>query len=263
MKRVILTLAIIAICASQAWAVAFGVLDSADPRETLSQTNHDNIYTDLVATQKANGIPYDVAYTTVDGNGSAVGNNYGLVAGLHFTNQTEIGFAARGDLDHLDAYAASLNPTNGYLALVKIIGGGSFVNLDIGKVQGFDASNDYTLGFDVQGSNLAAYLWDQTGARCTLYDGQSGPRQNTYVDSLIATDSTYTSGVVGMFMFKHAAPVEGQWNNARILSTIPEPGTAAISIAGALALLGWAGLRRRGQDSWQTTTRLYYTADPA
>ena len=101
-------------------------------------------------------------------------------------------------------------------------------------ISGFDIAKDYGLKFDVNGSSLSA----------TLYDGAD------VVGSIIHTDdgthggAALTTGKVGFFANQQTAGllVQGEWLNATI---IPEPGAIAMLIAGSLALLGWARLRRR------------------
>ena len=98
--------------------------------------------------------------------------------------------------------------------------------------------------FSVQGHQLVGKLVDDSNPAnvgwLTTYDG-SYPSGN-FGMVLVATPP-----VDGAHMGSAGVPINGTWANLDIGSPIaaPEPGMVAMLVAGSLALLGWAGLRRR------------------
>jgi len=155
------------------------------------------------------------------GNSLYSGNDYALTASLTFTNtNTELGLAARANAGTMSLYELSLNPANGYLALVKITGGSSFANLAAEQITGFASTKDYTITLSVTGDALTGYL----------YEAQS------LVSTLHATDASFTTGQVGVFALQHnGALIDGTWTN---LSMVPEPvSLSLLGLAGTLVLV--------------------------
>jgi hypothetical protein len=88
----------------------------------------------------------------------------------------------------------------------------------------------YGVGFAVYGSTLRLDVWNADFT--------------SLLKSVSATDdsgSVFTEGIIGVCAAQKTGAIEGTWTNM----TVPEPGTIAMLVAGGLALLGWAGLRRR------------------
>jgi hypothetical protein len=226
MGKALLALAIVAVFASGAMALAFPALMGGPPGQaTLTQTftpNQITLTSPLAAPYYAAGV----------GN-SPIGDNYVLSTHLQFdmSHPTELGLLARANVLLGQAYSASLNPANGYLALDKLAGGGGTALAGATHISGFDASKDYELVFSANGSTL-------TGS---VYDGL------TQVASLTGTDSDFTTGQIGVIdIYPNpggGASLGGTFNNSTV-SSIPEPGTVVMLTAGALALFGWANLRR-------------------
>ena len=226
MKKIALALAVVALHAACAMAAPFQTLANLDPRVAWTQTNSATDTHVTAATTSAD-VPYDGFVAA-----SQFEDNYSLFAKLHFTNSTELGLIARANTATLGLYEVSFNPSydtdgKGRLAMGRITGGAE-TNLTEQRYIDFSYDKDYGLKFDVNGSSLSA----------TLYDGAK------VIGSISATDATYSTGSVGFLAYKRADNVQGEWLNATI-SSIPEPGAIAMLIAGSLALLGWAGLRRR------------------
>ena len=169
-------------------------------------------------------VPYAVGIANAP---APLTHDYTMTSTIHFDSlkPTELGLAARVDINNLNLYEASLNPINGYLAIVKITGGTGFDNVETYQVPNFSINQDYTLQFTVSGSELSATVSGGNLAAPVTISG---------------TDSDFTSGQMGIFAFKKDANlVTGTWNNATISEPVPEPGTVALLIAGSLALLGW------------------------
>jgi hypothetical protein len=170
------------------------------------------------------------------------GNDYYIKGNITFNSLSEMGFFARGNSTLGQGYAGCINASDGNINLYKFDGlnvvdetpdgfhSTSGHYFGHGDVPAIGIDDTYGLGLSVAGSSLRLDVWSADFS--------------SLLTSVYATDSSLTpltSGFVGVCAAKKDGAIEGTWSNM----TIPEPGTIAMSIAGALALLGWAGLRRR------------------
>jgi len=177
---------------------------------TLTQSN-----TEITAVA-----PESVPYGCAVGN-SAFGNDNVITADIKWDAATkaELGLCQRADIDNLNLYSLSFNPNNNYFGIVRITGGGSFINVAMEKIQGFvmDYDKTYTMTFSAIGSQLDGYLYD-------------GATQLMHVS---AVDTNFASGQIGLYMFKPngCTNINGQWQNA---SYVPEPMTMVLLALGGL-----------------------------
>jgi hypothetical protein len=222
MRHVLFALAVVGIFATGAMAIDLPATDvtlTVAPSTswgTLSYSGTGGEYKGRLTAAAATA-PYLAAVTTPSGN------DYDLWTQVDFENETELGLLARGNVGSLSLYEASINPNNGYAALVRIdFGAGT--NLGTFAIPGFSTSKQYGLRLTVSGSDLSAKIYESDWS---------------YLGKISATDSTYTTGAIGLFELQHSGKVcDGTF-------ITPEPGAVSSLIAGAMALLGWAGLRRR------------------
>jgi hypothetical protein len=234
MRSVLLALGIVAVFASGAMALAFPTL-TGQPAPYVSLTQSPTQIT------LGSPYPYDMStnppggvYFAVGVGNSPIGDNYVLSTTLHFDlssgHATELGLLARSNLASQTGYSTSVNPTNGgYLALDKLGGSGAGALATPLPIPNYDSNKDYELVFTVNGSSLTS----------TVYDG------TTPVLTLSGSDSSLTTGQIGVIDLPPLAAgyLSGTFLNSSV-GSVPEPGTIAMLAAGALALLGWVGLRR-------------------
>jgi hypothetical protein len=244
MKRVLLALAIVGLCAGSAMAINYPTLTpypSYIPMlgcpwvQTGAGTAASTLYTKDVT---GGMLPMMLGLANPD---PTLNNNYILTADVTFDVVTELGLIARGDVNNGKTYELSVDTTNGYFNLVKITTTSTFVNLmtlptfaGSGALLGQTVSMDWkveTIGSDV---HLLGHVY------------QGGELKNTidYLDNGSKGGSPYLSGSIGTYSIKKNVAVEGHWSNLTV-NAIPEPGSIAMLVAGVLGLLGWAGLRRR------------------
>jgi hypothetical protein len=166
---------------------------------------------------------------------------------ITFNSATELGLFARGSQATGNVYILSLDPTSSPQASInftKVIGLTDWVNLgDMPAVlPGGSAivGNTYGLSLEVVNEGANVLLVGK------LFDGSGNLLQTTQcLDNGLGGVAAYQSGLIGTFGFERGGPIQGTWTNlAENQYVAPEPGTIAILAAGALALLGWAGLRR-------------------
>jgi hypothetical protein len=244
MRRVLLALAIVGLCSAEAFAVAFppmlvnpldgsGVTPTAFAGGTsLTLTGNDPVTTEFPA-------PPTAGTTQALVLGSPSSQDFALHARISSTLRSEVGFGLRSN--GYSGYLLDVNFNAGSFNMIKVTGG-SGANMVTQALSPFSQTGTYDMVFSAQGSSLIGTLTDVANPA------------NTW--TLTHTDSSYTSGNFGMVLVATApvdaehpgsagVPINGTWSNLDIGAPIPEPGSVAMLIAGALALLGWAGLRRR------------------
>jgi hypothetical protein len=235
MRHVLWALAIVGVSASSVFAVAWpappdlhggpkflgtdrGTITYSPTQVTLAQTNYPSIPAALAW--------FDPSAT--------YGNDYSVWATIRFdqTKKTELGVCARANPDKNQLYMFSLNPISGYLALTSAsaLVPSNLATYPLGGA--FDITKDYKVFLSVKGTQLDGWLYSDTG---------------TLIRHLEANDSNWATGWTGGYAFapSGASGVFGTFIDHGFGPPVPEPGIISMMIAGALALLGWAGLRRR------------------
>jgi len=193
-------------------------------------------YVTLVQSSDANGRDIGMAATSAAvpyaAGAAAVpvgfGNDYSQTATLSWSNNTELGLLCRADVGNSNFYYAGMNPNNKYFCIVRVTNGTDIENLATFQYQGFDSNLSYDITLSCEGSSLIA----------TLRQG------STYVEVLRATDTNFTTGQLGAFMFKPSGSSDdpaGQWDDAMVRDPLQLlPGDAnmdATVSAGDLAIL--------------------------
>jgi hypothetical protein len=252
MRRLLLALAIVALFASSAFAVAW-----PDAPALIHGPLYFGTYTGSFVygtTDISVGQPYyptpGVPATLLGFDPGAspvnIGQDYTVSAKIRFDTavKTELGVQARYDVNNNTMYEASLNPNNGGYFILNSIS--ALVPTKLGTTDGtvanFDINKDYVISLTVQGYQVAA--------RCYEADGTTLLKEIIYDDSPGVGSGGHWAGTglrTGGFSFvaSGASGVAGHYLDHSVTLPVPEPGAAAILIAGALALLGWAGLHRR------------------
>jgi len=147
----------------------------------------------------------------------------------------QLGLVARGDAANGTAYLLGIDFDSGVLLLGRSDSfPGDVVGLDSGAADAFLAGQSYWLELDAVGSQI-------TGRAYTAAGG-------TLLDTLSATDATYSQGVAGVIVRAYdldenvfGAPLRGTFDD---VSAVPEPSSAALLGVG-LVLLGGARARTR------------------
>jgi hypothetical protein len=241
MKCAVLALAIVSLCAAQAFAVAFGpmLVNPLDGSGVTPNSFAGGTSLTLTGNDPVTGPP-NAGSTQCLVLGTPSSQNFGLKARISSSERSEVGLALRST--GYNGYILDVNFNVGTFNLIKVTGG-SGANLLWSSVPWISQTGTYDMTFSAQGSSLYGRLVDVANPA------------NSWVHSI--TDSSYTIGNYGMVLFATApvdgahmgsagVPINGTWTNLDIGAPVPEPGTVAMLVAGALALLGWAGLRRRG-----------------
>lgn len=137
---------------------------------------------------------------------SGVGNDYVISGEVTYDAMTELGFLARGNTTALTGYVLSLDPTNSYFNLIKLTGGGNFVNIEDQLVTGLTVStgDTFTIDFEVDGSAMTGHLYDSGG---------------TLLATIHATDSDYATGVLGPWAWNKGNGIEGTFSELELDST--------------------------------------------
>jgi hypothetical protein len=256
MRHVLLVMAIVAMSASHALADIWpntpalvndpvflgthtGSFDYRSDDISVGQPYYPSIPATLVA--------FDPGASPVD-----IGQDYTVSARIRFDTdiKTELGVIARFNENNNQMYEASLNPNNGGYFILNSVTGlvptklGDTHNGDVqgnGTLASFNMLDDYVISLTVSGFKLDARCYDATGTTLLkeiVYDdnpgvGQGGSWAGTgLLAGGFAFAASGSSGVAGHFL------------DHNITLPIPEPGAVAMLLTGALALLGWAGLRR-------------------
>ena len=147
----------------------------------------------------------------------------------------QLALVARGNASNGTAYLFGMDFDSGVLLLGRSDSvSGDVVGLASGTADAFLAGQSYWLELDAVGSQI-------TGRAYTAAGG-------TLLDTLSATDATYSQGVAGVIVQAYdldgvvvGAPLRGTFDD---LSAVPEPSSAALLAVG-LVLLGGARARTR------------------
>ena len=143
-----------------------------------------------------------------------VGNDYVISGEVTFDAMTELGFLARADVNSQYGYVLSLDPTNSYFNLIKLTGGGSFENIENHLITDLTVGtgDTFKITFELDGSNLTGLLYDSNGQ---------------LLDTITATDATYSNGVIGPWAFNKGNGVEGTFSGMAITPTTAFPDLSA------------------------------------
>lgn len=162
--------------------------------------------------------------------GTPGSEDYALQGSVSSNSSSEVGFGLRNT--GFNGYLLTTNFAAGSLNLIRIDAAAP-TNLISNNYAWINTSGTYDMTFSVEGSNLYGLLTD--GVNTAEYN---------------ITDSSHASGNFGLVLFATASTagqaVNGTWTGLDIGAPVPEPGTIVMLVVGALSLLGWAGLRRRG-----------------
>ncbi|MBN2291251.1 MAG: PEP-CTERM sorting domain-containing protein, partial [Pirellulales bacterium] len=151
-------------------------------------------------------VPYAAGVASVP---VAFGNDYTQTAILDWTNSNEIGLMCRATPASQHFYYAGMNMENNYLALVRVDNASTFSNLATFEYGDFNPSLSYELALSCEGSDFIVTLRED--------NGQPDSSDWKLIEVLIETDSTYSSGDLGVFMFKSDTPLPiGDWTDAMV-----------------------------------------------
>lgn len=149
--------------------------------------------------------------------------------------QSVLAVIARGNPVTGTAYIAGVDFTNSFFAIARSDDLGFFiVPIAIDSAVVIDPNESYRVAFGLVGSNMAAQLFDESGAN---------------VSTIGTVDGLYTSGVSGVLVetayngFNPIGPIVGTFDD---VEAVPEPSGGVALTAGAalLTLLARARIRR-------------------
>ena len=245
MKRALLSLAIVAVCASGALATTITDMPTLTtiPSNFALPTGGSNTFDTSVGSCHIKDITG--AYPQVLGWADVPSKDFYYIKGkITFDSLSELGFIARADEGQGRCYAGAINATDGHINLYKYWdnkavtetadgfhsnSGGYFGH---GAVPAITVGETYGVGLLVNGPSLKFEVWNKDFSQLL-----------TSINATDDSSNVYTTGVIGVCAAQKTGAIEGTWSDMTV--TVPEPGTVAILVAGALALLGWARLRRR------------------
>ena len=113
---------------------------------------------------------------------------------------TEMGLLARCNMADGTGYALALDPTNSTFNLIKLTSPTTSSTLVSHQISGLAISNGETfeIAFEVIGSTVTGKLFSSQG---------------TLLDTITATDTTYTTGSIGIWALKNVDSIEGIWTD--------------------------------------------------